>query len=58
MADKKDTFSIFFPEAHDPMDDAIEVIKASPDAPSDDDDTPCRQQDIDDYYYRLESDKT
>jgi hypothetical protein len=50
MADKKDTFSIFFPEAHDPMDDAIEVIKASPDAPSDDDDTPCRQQDIDDYY--------
>jgi len=55
MTDKND--SVFFPEGYDPMDDAVEIIHAAPDAPKSDE-PEGKQEDIDMYYYRLEADKT
>lgn len=58
MTDTKNTSSIFFPDnPYNPMDDAVEIIEAGPNAPEGDE-PEGRQEDIDMYYYRLEADKT
>ena len=57
MTDKNNSFSIFFPDSYNPMDDADEIIYAAPDAPRGDE-PEGTQEDIEMYYYRLEADKT
>ena len=46
---------LFFPNAYNPMDDAIEINEGTGEP---DEDEPWRQDAIDDYYNRLESDKS